>query len=138
MTNADDVADKEWAFRRDLGQRIVEIRRRQGLSQATLARRLGVVSCRVSHWERGFHPPSLVQVVQIALALQVGLDELVLGKAPAATGVRGLTPMQCEQLALSLRNAMEALRGQAPRARRTPDARPEISQEGSISPRRSR
>lgn len=135
MTNANEAVDKESDFRRDLGRRIVEIRRRQGLSQAALARRLGVVSCRLSHWERGFHLPSLPQVVEIAVALKVGLDELVLGKSGASSAAMGLSPKQHESLLVCLRTAMEVLRHGEQRERRQ---RPGAPKQGLISPRRSR
>jgi transcriptional regulator with XRE-family HTH domain len=138
MTNVNEAVEKEFVFRRDLGRRIVEIRHRQGLSQAALARILGIVSCRLSHWEHGFHLPSLVQVVEIAVALKVGLDELVLGKAPAPPTVMSLTLKQYERLAVSLQTAMEVLRNEEQRERRTLATRPEAPKQGSISPRRSR
>jgi transcriptional regulator with XRE-family HTH domain len=112
MTNADESAVRAVDFRRILGQRIVEIRRRQQMSQAELARRLGVVGSRLNHWEKGSHLPSLPQVVEIAVALKVGLDELVLGKDPAPDRAQNLTPRQKERLATCLRTAMEVLRNE--------------------------
>jgi len=134
MTHADEAAPREMAaFRRSLGQRIVEIRRRLGLSQAELARRLGVEGGRLSHWEKGSHLPSLAQAVDIALALQVGLDELVLGKDPDSPAETVFAPKQRERLAICLRTAMEVLRNDEQRERSKLLTRP-----GTPPPRRSR
>lgn len=138
MTDADERSStKEEAMRRALGRRIVEIRRRQGMSQAELARRLGVESCRLSHWERGFHLPSLVQVAELAAALQAGLDELILGKSPQ-TSEAILSRQQRDRLAVCLRTAMEVLRAEESRERRTRAARPGAQVNKSGSPRQSR
>jgi transcriptional regulator with XRE-family HTH domain len=134
MTTANERDATGVDFSRTLGQRIIEIRRRQKLSQVGLARRLGVEGSRLSHWEKGSHLPSLAQVVEIALALKVGLDELVLGKDPAPA-VLGLTPRQHERLAACLRTAMEVLRNEELWERRQ---RPRAPKQDSSSPRRSR
>lgn len=135
MTNTNEDSDQDGIFRRDLGQRIVEIRCRQGLSQAQLARRLGVDNGRLNHWEKGSHVPSLAQVVEIAVALKVGLDELVLGTGPASPAVMGLAPKQYERLLVCLRTAMEVLRNEEQRERRQ---RPGTPKQGLTSPPRSR
>jgi transcriptional regulator with XRE-family HTH domain len=138
MTNVNEIIDKDVAFRRTLGQRILKIRRSQGLSQVELARRVGVEGSRLSHWEKGSHMPSLTQVVEIALALQVGLEELVLGKAPVPPEeMGGLTSKERERLAVCLRAAMEILRKEE-RERLAQARRPGAPKQGSISPRRSR
>ena len=125
MTHASEAVPREMtAFRKSLGQRIIEIRRRLGLSQAELARRLGVEGGRLSHWEKGSHLPSLAQAVDIAVALQVGLDELVLGKDPASPPETVFAPKQRDRLAVCLRTAMEVLRHDEQRERRTPLKRP--------------
>ncbi len=124
-------------MRRALGKRIVEIRRRQGMSQAELARRLGVESCRLSHWERGFHLPSVFQMADLADALGAGLEELILGKT-ARAAEPALTRQQRDRLAVCLRTAMEVLKTEESRERRTRDARPGASVNRSGSPRQSR
>ena len=135
MTTANERDATGVDFSRTLGQRIIEIRRRQKLSQVGLARRLGVEGSRLSHWEKGSHLPSLAQVVEIAVALKVGLDELVLGTGPASPAVMGLAPKQYERLLVCLRTAMEVLRNEEQRERRQ---RPGTPKQGLTSPRRSR
>lgn len=138
MANAEERETREETMRKSLGRRIVAIRRRQGISQAELARRLGVAGSRLSHWERGFHQPSLVQVVELAAALNAGLDELVLGKAPAEPDELGLTRKQADRLAVCLRTAMEVLRTEGlleAKERRTGSLRPGAPEIRSGSPR---
>jgi transcriptional regulator with XRE-family HTH domain len=66
--------------RRELGRRIVQLRKRRGWSQADLAGRLGVTRERVGNWERGEHAPPLEALAALGEALRVPLDELVLGR----------------------------------------------------------
>lgn len=129
---------KEEAMRRALGRRIVEIRRRQGMSQAELARRLGVESCRLSHWERGSHQPSLWQVAELAAALEAGLEELILGQAPAQSGEVRFTRSQWDRFKVCLRTAMEVIRTEEPNERRTRAAPGAAVRKKSGSPRQSR
>jgi transcriptional regulator with XRE-family HTH domain len=131
MTNVNEALDDDEIFRRNLGQRIVEIRRRRGLSQVELAHRLGVAKSRLNHWEKGNHLPPLEQSVKMAAVLNVGLAELALGQAPAAARpvVMSLTPAECERLAACLRAAMAVLRNAEQRKRQM---------KYSLSSRRSR
>jgi transcriptional regulator with XRE-family HTH domain len=70
-------------LQRDLGRRIVELRRARGWKQGDLARQLGVPSDRLGKWERGLNAPSLEDLTALAAMLEITLDELVHGHPPA-------------------------------------------------------
>ena len=66
----------------DLGQRIAQLRQREGLSQSQLADELEVSRQSVSKWETGASMPDLEKLCKLSKRFQVSLDELVKGEAP--------------------------------------------------------
>ncbi len=70
-------------LRRRLGRRIVQSRKRKGWSQATLAERLELSQERLRKWERGVHCPPLEDVAKLCGALELTLEELILGNTAA-------------------------------------------------------
>lgn len=89
---------RDQQLRWDLGQRIIETRSRQGISQRDLAASLGISRSRLGKWECGSHAPPLCALVAIAEALEVTLDELVRGRIPAGPRAGTLTPVQRDAL----------------------------------------
>ncbi len=86
-------------LQKNLGLRIVALRRCKGWSQGELADRLGIDRSRLGKWERGLYAPSLEELAFLAFLLGATLDELVLGReAPPAL----LPPDQREQLVMLL------------------------------------
>lgn len=73
-----------------LGQRLTEIRKQKGLSQAALGKIIGTSGDVIGRYERGDIKPSIEVVLNIAQALEVSLDYLV-----------GQTAMEIDQQALS-------------------------------------
>lgn len=69
---------------RSIGDRIKEARKGQGLSQADLARRLGVSQPAVANWESGVHDPRRLMLAALAEALETPLDWLAAGDRSAA------------------------------------------------------
>lgn len=67
-------------LQRDLGLRIVKLRKKRGWSQGELAKQLGVSRSRLSNWERGLNAPSLEDLTALVDLLGATLDELVLGR----------------------------------------------------------
>jgi transcriptional regulator with XRE-family HTH domain len=68
---------------RGLGKRIVQLRRRRGWNRASLAERLGVSPERLKKWELGANLPGVGLLATLARTLDVTIDELVTGRAPA-------------------------------------------------------
>lgn len=62
-----------------LGQRIGALRRKLGLSQAELARRLGISPSAMGMYEQGRREPSGTTLVALARELQVTTDYLLTG-----------------------------------------------------------
>ena len=65
-----------------LGARIAALRREAGLSQAQLARKLGISPSAMGMYEQGRREPSVDNLVAIARIFQVSTDYLLTG-APA-------------------------------------------------------
>src|SRR4051794_19070235 len=61
----------------DLGSRLLDARRRAGLSQAELARRARVSQAAVSNWESGRRTPDLDDLFSLAAALDVDVAALL-------------------------------------------------------------
>lgn len=74
----------------DVADRLIQMRRRRGLSQGDLARALGLSRQAVSKWERGESSPDTNNLIALATLYGVTLDELVgpLGDQPV-DGVSG-------------------------------------------------
>lgn len=87
-----------------VGRQIVRIRKRQGITQKELARRLGVTKSCLCHWERGSHIPSVFQIVELGRVLETSLDELVFGQPSVKTAT-----WQRQRLADGLRALMGIL-----------------------------
>jgi transcriptional regulator with XRE-family HTH domain len=66
-----------------MGQRLRELRRRAGLTQEALARRIDVSGDTVRKWERGKRTPILDTAARLCDALGCSLDELA-GRVPLA------------------------------------------------------
>jgi transcriptional regulator with XRE-family HTH domain len=100
----------EEVVRRELGRRIAQLRARQGMTQGDLAQRLGVKRAGVAHWERGFHAPSLAQLIELGEALDVRLDKLILGGIPDQLGDPGLPGAKLQRMAQHLNALKEIVR----------------------------
>ena len=64
-----------------LGQRLYDLRRKQGLSQEQLAEKINVSRQTVSKWESGQSTPDLPKLLALAEVYSLSLDELV-GNTP--------------------------------------------------------
>jgi transcriptional regulator with XRE-family HTH domain len=62
---------------RTLAKQLSDIRTAKGLSQAALARLLGVSRSAVHNWEAGHRTPTLEQTCALATALECTVDQLV-------------------------------------------------------------
>ena len=64
-----------------LGSRIAERRRARGLTQGQVAIHMGVSPQAVSKWERGLACPDLVFLDDLAVLLDIGIEELLVGSS---------------------------------------------------------
>ena len=69
----------------DFGKRLYELRKQKGLSQEELANQLNVTRQTVSKWELGDSSPDVEKLIALGDLFAISLDEMVLGKVPAAT-----------------------------------------------------
>jgi transcriptional regulator with XRE-family HTH domain len=60
-----------------IGEHIIALREKQGLSQSDLARLTGKDRQNIHRLEKGLMNPSIFQLFEIAKALQVNLSDLV-------------------------------------------------------------
>lgn len=61
----------------NLSQQIVNMRFKMGMSQAELARRLGVTRSSVNAWELGFATPQLKHVIEMAGIFSTTVDNML-------------------------------------------------------------
>ena len=61
----------------EIGNKIVELRKKNGLSQEELAEKVGVARQTISKWELGETSPDLKQSKELSRIFNVSLDELV-------------------------------------------------------------
>ena len=74
-----------------VAERISELREQQNMTQAELAKRLGITRSSVNAWEQGISVPSTQYIVELSALFGVSTDYL-LGVRPTATlSVAGLT-----------------------------------------------
>ncbi|MDD3347129.1 helix-turn-helix transcriptional regulator [Oscillibacter sp.] len=66
----------------EFSEKLMDLRRRAGLSQEQLAQRLGVTRQSVSKWESGCAMPELVKLIALSDMFSVSLDDLVRGQSP--------------------------------------------------------
>ena len=61
----------------EIGNKIMELRKKNGLSQEELAEKIGVARQTISKWELGETSPDLKQSKELSKIFKVSLDELV-------------------------------------------------------------
>lgn len=61
----------------EIGKKIMELRKKKGLSQEELAEKVGVARQTISKWELGETSPDLKQAKELSEIFNVSLDELV-------------------------------------------------------------
>jgi transcriptional regulator with XRE-family HTH domain len=85
------MTQDEKAFFKQLGGRIAQLRKRQGLTQVQLAEQLGLTQQMVASYEVGRRRVPVSLLPQIADTLAASLDELV-GKKAGQPAKRGPAP----------------------------------------------
>ena len=67
-------------------ERLVELRKRRGITQIQLARMIGSTQRNITHYETGAGYPAVPAIVDIAKALKVTTDELLGATSPRRNG----------------------------------------------------
>lgn len=74
-----------------VAERIKGLREQKGLTQAELAKQLGITRSSVNAWEMGISVPSTQYVVEIAYLFKVSTDYILGVDTSASVSVSGLT-----------------------------------------------
>ena len=90
-----------------IADKIKVLREQRGMTQAELARRLGVTRSGVNAWEMGVTVPSTQYIVELALLFGVSTDYLLDMPATKALPVDGLSDREIAAL-LSLVDCLKA------------------------------
>lgn len=64
-------------YLKSFGERLVEAREKQNLTQKALAEMLGITPTRLNYWEKDKREPNITMIKQIASALNVPVSELL-------------------------------------------------------------
>ena len=81
-----------------IADRIKTIREKNGLTQAELAKRLGITRSSVNAWEQGISVPSTQYIVELADLFKVSTDYLLGVDTTATIDVSGLTDTDIQLL----------------------------------------
>ncbi len=92
------MSTKDERFFKDLGARVAQLRKDQGLTQTQLAERLGIAQQTLAHYEVGRLRVAASMLPTLAQMLNTSVEELI-GQAPARTnGKRGPAPKLQQQM----------------------------------------
>lgn len=78
------------------GKRIAELRKSKGLTQQELAERLNLSNKTISKWETGAGSPDISNLLILAEALNVSVDELLRGELETEVGTKCTDSPECE------------------------------------------
>lgn len=60
-----------------IGKRIFELRKEMGLSQVTLAKKIGVTQKAIDFWEKGINEPKATYIFKLAKFFNISSDYLL-------------------------------------------------------------
>ena len=83
----DVIKDEEIAGTIAFGNRLTELRRKEGCSQEELAERLDVTRQTISKWENGQSSPDLMKALKLSKVFKMSVDELITGNKNDATKI---------------------------------------------------
>lgn len=75
-------------------ERIIELRKNLGITQAELGRKLGVTRSAVNTWEMGLSIPQLKHVIEMAEIFHTSIDELVGTSDRVTVDITALDPKE--------------------------------------------
>jgi len=90
------MEEEEWAF--DFGMRLRKLRKHKKLTQAQVARYIGVARGTISAYENNLEDPTAKIIARLASFYNVSADYLLGLTSSPALSVEGLTPRQREAL----------------------------------------
>lgn len=90
-----------------------ELRAKKGLSQAELAKRLGVTQQAVGRWERDKNLPDNDVLKKISVMFNVSIDYLLDNQTHQKDSLPALTPKDERQIARDLESMLDSLNGAA-------------------------
>lgn len=71
------MATKDMTTAQRIGEKIRDLRKAKGWSQAELAKKIGRLQSQVSEWENGINEPQLVTLLDIAAKLKVEIGQIL-------------------------------------------------------------
>lgn len=74
-----------------IAEKVKKLREQKGLSQAELARQLGITRSSVNAWEMGISVPSTQYIVDLAGVFEISTDYLLGVDSSSTVSVAGLT-----------------------------------------------
>ena len=93
--------------------KLKELRAKKGLSQAELAKRLGVTQQAVGRWERDKNLPDNDVLKKISVMFNVSIDYLLDNQTHQKDPLPPLTPKDERQISRDLENMLDSLNGAA-------------------------
>ncbi|MCP4285410.1 MAG: helix-turn-helix domain-containing protein [Gammaproteobacteria bacterium] len=95
---AHKMTPQDKQFYQQLGKRVAQLRKDQGLTQTQLAEILGISQQTMAHYEVGRLRVAVAMLPALAKALAVSIEELMDVQPTAAKGKRGPTPALQRQI----------------------------------------
>ena len=95
---AHKMTPQDKQFYQQLGKRVAQLRKDQGLTQTQLAEILGISQQTMAHYEVGRLRVAVAMLPTLAKALAVSIEELMDVQPTAAKGKRGPTPALQRQI----------------------------------------
>lgn len=93
------MSAKDEPFFKDLGARIAQLRKGQGMTQSDFARRLGIAQQTLAHYEVGRLRVAASMLPTLAQVLGTSVEDLIGQARTRAGGRRGSAPRLQQQLA---------------------------------------
>ena len=90
-----------------VAERIKSLREQNGLTQAKLAKQLGITRSSVNAWEMGISVPSTQYVVEIAHLFKVSTDYILGVDTSASVSIAGLTEKDIQMVHAMVRHLKE-------------------------------
>ena len=92
--------------KKQFNEKILELRKKKGLTQQELANQLHVTDKAVSKWERGLSYPDITSLSQLAKVLEVETSELInlcqKDNSKREPNIKAIIPLVCKAISLAM------------------------------------